>query len=514
MNERIQLIALAALLHDIGKFMLRAAVSGKFIWSERENQHEFGYKHAMLTDTFVDEYVPSQWRATVRALAGRHHRPRTDDERIIQEADHLSAGERDDGHRQEDDSPRTKHPQQLQSIFCQVQADGVTAPDARYLPLQPLQMQREAIFPAAPLQGDTVWRKYATLWDEFAGQMAQLRNAHEGTGNLAVYLENVLLLLQRYTWCIPSAYYGSVPDISLYDHSRMTAALAVALADRDEDNAGGNDAPVAQVIGADISGVQDFIYTITSRGATASLRGRSFYVQMLTEVVARFLMRELELPITSLIYVGGGNVLLLGRPGEQARLDQVRRKLSTVLLRHHRGDLYVAIGQASVRRDDLAAGRFNEPLAQLHRKLAQAKQQRFAELGDAMAELFAPVGYMGNEEQLCQVCGMEDAGCIEDPDTGVRKCPQCRAFEELGDQLRKARFLMLTRTVPDSEVQTDQLSGTWRDVFQALEYTVEVAEDVHELAPDPTMQRTILALADDAFADLTPTAAQAVGRHL
>ena len=32
--------------------------------------------------------------------------------------------------------------------------------------------------------------------------------------------------MQTYTWCIPSAYYQSVPDVSLYDHSRMTAALA------------------------------------------------------------------------------------------------------------------------------------------------------------------------------------------------------------------------------------------------------------------------------------------------
>ena len=57
-NESTGQLALAGLLHDIGKFMLRAAVSGDRIW-DGEAQHDFGYKHAMLTAAFVEEFLPA-----------------------------------------------------------------------------------------------------------------------------------------------------------------------------------------------------------------------------------------------------------------------------------------------------------------------------------------------------------------------------------------------------------------------------------------------------------------------
>lgn len=515
MNERTLSLALGALLHDIGKFMLRAGVSGKLVWNERENQEEFGYKHALLTDTFVADYVPSQWHAAVRGLAGRHHRPRTDDERIVQQADHLSAGERDDGRSSKDERPRTKHPQQLQSIFCRVHADGVTAPEPLYLPLQPMQLERGALFPGPARSSEATQRDYEALWAEFAAEMTRLRNAHEGNGNLAVYLENVQLLMQRYTWCIPAAYFGSVPDISLYDHSRMTAALAAVLADLEDGHRADGSVPVAQLIGADISGVQDFIYTISSRGATASLRGRSFYVQMLTEVVARFLLQELDLPITNLIYVGGGNVVLLGRAHDAARLEEARHKLSTVLLQHHRGDLYVATAWAPMSRDALTRGTINDTLASLHRNLRLAKQKRFAELGNAMAELFAPTGTMGTEEQLCQVCGMEDAGCTADGTTNVRKCPACVAFEELGDDLRNARYLMIRRIDAATADNVTDGPGTWEEVFKALGYAVRVEKSLHTFGQDlGSSSSVILALDDSGLSDLAPTGMRATGRRL
>ena len=57
--------ALAGLLHDIGKFMLRAAEGGSRTW-DQEAKGDFGYKHAMLTATFVDHYVPETWRVPVK----------------------------------------------------------------------------------------------------------------------------------------------------------------------------------------------------------------------------------------------------------------------------------------------------------------------------------------------------------------------------------------------------------------------------------------------------------------
>jgi len=158
-----------------------------------------------------------------------------------------------------------------------------------------------------------------------------LRDAHAEEGDLSIYAENLLMLMQRYAWSIPSAYYQTTPDVSLYDHSRMTGALAAVLMDLSDDQISAmlesshdqSTEEVALLVGGDISGVQDFIYTITSKGAASALRGRSFYLQLLTEAIARYTLRRLDLPVTNLIYQGGGNFYILARASDREQLTEI-----------------------------------------------------------------------------------------------------------------------------------------------------------------------------------------------
>jgi CRISPR-associated protein Csm1 len=276
------------------------------------------------------------------------------EKKILALADQLATGEQL--------PPEGEEPRQLRSIFCSLTADGQQAQEVLYWPLKPLQMSEDVIFPQG--KEEAIKEAYKDLGKRFKEQAEKLRET-QGE-NLPVYLESLLLLLQRYAWCIPSA----LPDVSLYDHARIAAGLAVCLLDQDEATldaleklqarrTGGAapgpealDKAVALLVGGDISGVQDFIYTITARGATSALRGRSFYLQLLTEAVARYVLRRLELPITNLIYQGGGGFYLLARPSDQARLDEIRREVSRILLAHHRGDLYLALAFVPLKAAD------------------------------------------------------------------------------------------------------------------------------------------------------------------
>lgn len=521
-------IALAGLLHDIGKFMLRAGVGGRYEWQARETKGDFGYKHAMLTATFVEDMVPNQWRAEVLGPAGYHHKPQTRLDRIVQLADHLSAAERDDGVK--DGQPRTEHPKQLLSIFCQIEADGQRLDSAKrsYLPLRPLALSEQVVFPDKEMPEKDVWNAYQQLWGEFHARAAELKRKHESGGDLPTYVESMLLLLQRFSWCIPSAYYKNLPDISLYDHSRMTAALASVLDRPDVDDAWLDEVrheteksqrTAALLVGGDISGVQDFIYTITSRGATSSLRGRSFYLQMLTEAVARFVLRRLELPITNLIYAGGGNFYLLARPGDEQRLIETQQELSRVLLQQHRGALYVAVAGAPLKCADFFGGKISNAWKQLHGHLQEVKHRRFAELGSGdLRQLFAPLDHGGNQEKQCSVCGLEHEQTkkVGDGDDPPRKCPPCLAFESLGDELRKARWLLLTETkLPESDagLTLEPSPGTWKDTLAALGLVVNLFHAAPSVQHDGR-RSVLLALDDDALAELVPGVRVAVGRRL
>ena len=523
MNEIPYLTALAGLLHDIGKFMLRAAEGGTRVW-DAEARADFRYKHAMLTASFVERYVPKPWQQPVMLAAGNHHHPQSLPDWAVALADRLSAGERDPGH---DEHVRTTHPKQLLSIFALIRADDTTLPPeaepSAYLPLAPLAMQKAHLFPGSSLANEEdVWQQYRAMWDEFAHEAEQLRDAYQG-GDLPAYVESMLLLLQKYTWCIPSAYYQSRPDISLYDHGRTTGALAAVLVDtlseadlRTLAQEPRTERPLALLVGGDLSGVQDFIYTITSRGATSALRGRSFYLQLLVEAVARYVLRRLELPMTNVIYSGGGSFYILARPEDADHLKSIQAAVSRILIQHHRGDLYLALEGEPLRGVDFFDGRIGQAWGRLHKRLQHAKARRFSELPlQDLQWLFAPHGHGGNQDLQCQVCGLEHPETREKRDevgNVVRKCPPCLSYEVLGKQLRQARFLILEEIDPITR-PLDAPAHGWEEALAAFGLRARLLTAFPDSPDSQVHRRVVLALRDEAQDELHPDPRTAVGRR-
>lgn len=463
MEEKIILTAIAGLLHDIGKLEQRARPDP---WTPPQAAAQEGQPvHAAWSIDFAQHYIPAAYRPA--ALAGAyHHRPERSPAQdqtlseLIALADKLSAGERAD--LAEDEK---KLPRQLLSIFERLflpEADA--APARHYLPLKPLALERAAIFAGEAVKDDLAGAQYEALRDELR------RSARQEIADPQTYLENLLAAMQRYTWSIPSAYYHSVPDVSLYDHSRMTAALAVCLASRAPDEiktllgavtrqfqgktTPADDAlltqPAALLVGGDLSGVQKFIYTLSSKRAAQTLRGRSFYLQLLTEAVLRFILAALDLPYTNVIYSGGGHFYLLAPPEAAARLPEVRRAVSQKLLALHGVSLYLALGSALVPVSGFQVGRFPQYWGDMHRSLAQTKQRRYVELDDDLYErVFEPPATGGNPEGVCSVCGADDRPvtdlkATDEAGNAQRICDLCRSFaEQIGAQLPDARFVAL-----------------------------------------------------------------------
>lgn len=510
MDQEVLKAALAGLLHDVGKFAQRAG------WQKGE--------HTEIGGEVVHRFVPAQWREYLYPVMGHHDRPLQGyATKMVALADRLSAGERAD--------ERDEQPRQLLSIFCRLEtkdADGEPqyAPNKVYLPLKPLALEQETLFPASE-QSTAVQQGYEELWQGFKKELQTLQQVHEGSGDLGVYLESTLLLMQRYTWCIPSAYYRSLPDVSLYDHSRMTSALAACLTGWPETTLDQvlcapeqSSESVALLVGGDLSGVQDFIYTITDRGAASSLRGRSFYLQLLTEAIARYVLRQLKLPITNLIYQGGGAFYLLTRADDKDELGKIQREISHILLAHHRGDLYLALANVPLAAADFYDGRISGKWAELAIALRGVKQRRFAELDSALLErVFAPQDHGGNEDKQCQVCGQEHPQTkgIPKREGGdeTRQCPSCISYQNLGNDLRHAAYLWLAEIdiPPTPDAPLSHPPGGWQDALAAFGMCAGVVDQAHKLSPDMDKRRVVLALNEHVLKDLASDAQTAVGRR-
>lgn len=516
--DTYQLVVLAALLHDLGKF-----------WQRTGQRHGPGYEafgeadygphgaHAKWSADFIERYLPAEWRAAASG-ALFHHQPRDYVTKLVTAADWLSSGERDDT-----DVQAGQQASQLLSVCSHLTLqDGPRRATPHFFGLEPLAVVESALFPRpGPLSEGERRAAYARLWQAFTAELGRVPR-----GAFDAYLETLYHLLQKYTWCVPSAYYRSLPDVSLFDHGRTTAAIAAALyrggtteAELDallhHDEAAWRQERLT-LLGGDISGVQAFLYTITAKGAAKGLRGRSFYLQLLGEAIARWLVRELELSLPNLVYVGGGRFYLLTQRLDEQRLARLRRELDERLLRCHPGELYVALAAAPVRGVDLRVGpRVSELWAELGRELNERKRRKFADLppGKLYGAVFAPSGE-GGPEPGCAVCRREGPYAAPAPDEEERKCALCLSLEALGAELREAEYLYLGQVEP---ALPSAAAGDFEDALRAFGLLARLFADEAELRRHAAKlgRGALLALrSTDFVAEATLAACRAAGEGL
>ncbi|MBN1933084.1 MAG: type III-A CRISPR-associated protein Cas10/Csm1 [Anaerolineae bacterium] len=481
-NESIYWAALAGLLHDVGKFAQRADV-GKRELTDAESLDEVRYAHALHSDSFVHECVPPALRGHLTAPR-RHHRPQFDQDYQVQLADWLSSGERDE-------VQSDQRVPFLLSPFARLQEHKATA----YLPLRRLDPDNLDIFAAPGQPAD--WRdeyrdQYKALWDEFTAACTALPDE-----NLFVYLESLYGLLLEFTWCIPSAWYNAEPDVSLYDHARTTAALAACLAADGRDAvwcrtvtaalgqkqaAGTAPQEICLLVGGDLNGVQSFIYTLSSAGTAKSLRARSFYLQLLTDAMVRYLLDELGLPLTNVLYAGGGGFQLLAPISAAARLETARAEISRRLLDIHSADLGLTLAWTPVQAGEFVE--FKAPRARLGRLIGQAKRRPFAHLdAETLARqvgVALPFDPGGSPESACAVCGAPD------PEMD-KKCAFCDSLEQLGRRLPRATHLLAFSVTPMQAGRAHH----WQEGLRALGLDVCVvnAADRPSLSEETSVPR-------------------------
>lgn len=189
---------------------------------------------------------------------------------------------------------------------------------------------------------------------------------------------------------------GSVPsstdrtqlvDVSLFDHAKTTAAIALCIYDylssKGVENYRGalfeGDAaryyaePMFLLYSCDTSGIQDFIYTISGDGALKQLRARSLYLEMMLEDIVDELLDRLGLSRANLLYSGGGHAYLVLPNTDRAKevLSAFQQELKEWMLSHYGTQLYVAGAWVECSADDLMnKGEDKQRFPQLFRNLA------------------------------------------------------------------------------------------------------------------------------------------------
>ncbi len=486
-RELVQQVALAALLHDVGKLAQRAEADPER-YKSLANQHLFTrtvdgraqYHHAAYTWQFIADHA--DWLTavgrgdddSVAGWAARHHKPTYVGDAVVAEADGLSAG-MDRGHPDEVAAKAGWHFVQtcrLEPLLGRVSGGdaGAYAVPFAALDFGPTLFPISAAEPSAAAAA----REYRSLFDPLCQDTSKIPR-----GDVGVFLRTFLAVYERYAWCVPAATNALPRDVSLFEHSRAAAAIAAAMTAELLGSPGGfAEAEVRRrgdtrylLAVADLTGIQRFLYTIASKNAARALRGRSFMLQLLAEGIASFLLDELGLPPVNALYNGGGKIwLLLPRRAEE-RLRTLASEIDLDLQRHYGGRLGFAVGAAAMSGEDFVSGRVATRWEAASADLLHQRRRRFARAAEADYEaVFAPFGEPGLGT-LCGTCGKLDADVVDDAENGRTSCPECRELIQLGRLLPDATCLVAAAG-DDWRAQLDNLrehfGGRERNWYTAL----------------------------------------------
>lgn len=216
----------------------------------------------------------------------------------------------------------------------------------------------------------------------------------------------LLELARQQFYYYPSGY----RSLSVYERIHLTCCIVncIALWEQEQPFSAQKNANCFLLVSGGISGIQDFIYTVSGKGALKTLRSRSFYIDVLMEHLVDELLERLGLPRVQMLYTGGGQgyFLLPNTAAVRAAVDRFYGEINEWLLRNIGVSLSVGYGYVPCTADQLlnSSGEYNSLFAALSACLVQKKYSKYT--ADQLIQLNKQEP--AENERECRVCATSD----------------------------------------------------------------------------------------------------------
>ena len=405
MKEK-EILIKGALLHDIGKVCYRAM-------KKRIN-------HSKLGGDFLEQYLKLN-EETERLLncVRYHHKDylqkakldKNDLAYIVYEADNIASGmdRRENEGEEKGFDPKLN----LDSIFSVFYSDKEIQVANKY-PLIYKDINKAFNYPRKDISLATN-SNYEALLNKI--------KSHFITKDISQISINQLLqiLEEGFSYVPSSTNRAEVCDISLYVHSKITSAVASCMKlyfdeQQIQDykkycfNSGNKifrNEKIYLLVSGDISGIQDFIYTIPSKGALKTLRGRSLYIDLLLEEFIDEYLEQIGLSRANVLYSGGGHFYILAPNIEDIKksIDKLQAKMNRWLMENIGINLYLAIGIAECSANNLMKSEAQGNLfAIVNKKLKDDKTIRYSKDEDFLEHIFNVEKEKDTAKKECNIC--------------------------------------------------------------------------------------------------------------
>lgn len=303
-------------------------------------------------------------------------------------------------------------------------------------------------------KNDITIQKY--IWDKYIDEV--LNKLEISKNNF----KRVYYICMKYLSNIPAINKDNC-DISLFDICKITSSIATCQ-EKNEDQ--------FILIKGDFSGIQNFIYKTKKEDALKTLKARSFYLTLLQDLCSKYIIRNLDLNISNILYSGGGNFYIIASKAQIEEFKEIRKELSKLLLNAHKGNLYLALSEVEFTLNDF--NNFEDIWKRAGDSIGKIKNKKWNEIGleENFEKIFGPIDNGGRLNQTCGICN-----CISDKLDEEKRCPLCQSYVELIESVRNKKYYI------EEEIDFDSIKDNYndiKDVFKSLGYNIFFTESVCE----------------------------------
>jgi len=267
-----------------------------------------------------------------------------------------------------------------------------------YFPQRPVSITEDSFPTKAPASCD------AGFWEEFSKDMNRLPK-----GDWAI-AETLLNILHKFGAAIPSGYQT---DVSLYDFAKARAGMAVCLYQFQNDplseNEKRDEAVPFLLVGGGLSGIQHYLFDIASQNAAKNMKGRSYFLHLLSDSVVQVVLDELGLYQANVVIATGGGFQIIA-PNTmkvKAKLEVLRTDIRNKLFEDYKTQLFLEFAWTELSEAHLLNGKMGEVWGDLYAQFGEQKRQKFQEqILSNYAGFFEPIEVGG--EQVTDAITVEE----------------------------------------------------------------------------------------------------------
>ena len=448
MDEKLICLQLGALLHDIGKIVRRAGLD--------KNEHSIAGSNYLKENNLLEEKYKE-----VYDVINYHHAKYLSSAKlkddslayIVYEADNIASGI--DRVKYETEGTRGNEMDNLNSIFNVVKVEKNNIKKTFKL----FDFDKNNFNMPTSHDIKLTNSDYKRVLDYIKNNLSSFKEN--------INPEKLAVVLEACCTYFPSSSYVDTPDVSYYDHVKLTAAVAACfyLYDKEKEikdykkeyfSKADRNTKKFLLVSGEFSGIQNFIYTISSKMAMKSLRGRSFYLELFAEHIIDEILSELELSRVNLLYSGGSHFYLLLPNTEKSKevLEQYKEKINSFILEKIGVTIYFEMVYTETSAEELGNGlnekiktenRVGELFRKISNKVSKAKLNRYSleQLKELLNE-DSSINKIKSYTKECKICKKaEDEKILVrnakyfDEEAGVEICSSCKSYIDLGRDISR-----------------------------------------------------------------------------